>query len=294
MAAREEWLGSEKLRLAKLAEARSSALKKDAVKALEPELHRLISGNTNALEQRQGNLADQFDAFVKEKEREGERLLQEEFLKIEREAEEEAEKMRRIQSDNLMELTRQQEADLKKARDMWKKDMEQERSAFETERRRRVTGYAHELEELRAAESDRLAQAAADHEHQMAQLTLQKHDALKDRQEYVEGHMENWQRERLFQIREDQHKKDDASRRALIEQSEAELSMVLAKLDAQAAEERTGLDYMINTKLEAFTSNLNKEEYKLAEEEQVLMGRFAEEHAKAQELQVGTGPPSLR
>jgi hypothetical protein len=51
--AREEWIQSEKLRLDKLADARSSALRKDAVKALEPELNRLITGNQQAVEQRE-------------------------------------------------------------------------------------------------------------------------------------------------------------------------------------------------------------------------------------------------
>jgi hypothetical protein len=89
-----------------------------------------------------------------------------------------------------------------------------------------VTGYTRELDELRSAESERLSQSASDHENQMSQLGQQKQDALRDRQEYVDGHMENWQRERLFQIRADQHKKDEASRRTLVEQSEAELRYV--------------------------------------------------------------------
>ena len=49
---REEWLKGEKVRLNRLAEAKEKDLKKEAVKALEPELVHLINGNKNDLEER--------------------------------------------------------------------------------------------------------------------------------------------------------------------------------------------------------------------------------------------------
>ena len=74
--ARDEWLGSEKLRLDKLAERKTGELKKDAVSALEPELHRLISGNKLDLEQRRELRDDEFEAFCAQQEREGELKMQ--------------------------------------------------------------------------------------------------------------------------------------------------------------------------------------------------------------------------
>jgi hypothetical protein len=283
--AREEWLHGEKVRLAKLADAKSSELKKDAVKALEPELQRLISGNKLDLEQREKQLMEQFESFVAEKEREGELQMQEEFLKIEKEAEKEAEAIRRQQSSSLMTLTTQQEDDMKKARDMWKRDMEQERSAFEVERRRRVSGYNAELEDIRQTEADRMSRFLQEHEAQLASLQQQKQDAMEQRQENMAEQMQNWQRERLMQLRQEQHVKDESARRALREQSEAELGMVLAKLEAQTSEERNGIEGKVQSQLENYTMNLRKEEERLCQEEQTLMGRFAQEHEKVQSLQ---------
>jgi hypothetical protein len=43
--AREQWSAAERARLDKLAEGKSASIKTAAAKALEPELHRLISAN---------------------------------------------------------------------------------------------------------------------------------------------------------------------------------------------------------------------------------------------------------
>jgi hypothetical protein len=133
--AREEWLGSEKLRLQKLADAKSMELKKDAVKALEPELHRLISGNKQDLKQRKSDMNDQFEMFKEDKMKELEGILKAETTRLEVESDTEAEALRKKQSSSMMELAGMQDDDLKDARTKWKRDMEKERESFESERR---------------------------------------------------------------------------------------------------------------------------------------------------------------
>ena len=93
---RENWLSAEKVRLEKLASAKSSELKKDAVKALEPELHRLLSGNKLDLQQRVESYEEQFEAFQCEREKEAGVKLQEEKRRMEKEAEGESEKIRKV------------------------------------------------------------------------------------------------------------------------------------------------------------------------------------------------------
>jgi len=210
--------------------------------------------------------------------------MQEEYMKVELEAENTTNTIRKQQSASLLALTTNQEDDLKNARDLWKKDMEQERAAFETERRRRAQGYNKELGELREAESDRLKRAGKEHEDQMALLQRQKQGAVGQRQERMTEDMENWQRERLARLRDEQGRKDDCSRKALRERSQAELGMVLAKLDSQASEEKSGIDEAAEGRRESYLALLGKEEGRLVEEEQGFMGRFAVEHENAQLL----------
>jgi len=271
--AREEWLGSEKLRLHKLADAKSTELKKDAVKALEPELHRLISGNKLDLKQRKSDMEDQYERFKEEKMKELENVLKAEATRLDVESDTEAEALRKKQSSSMMELAGMQDDDLKDARDKWKSDMEKERESFENERRRRVATYNNELEELRQMEMKAIEKEVLAHENAMVGLREEKERRLKERREVGEEQLRSWQRSQLRDIQGEIERNFRKTEAAIKEQSEAEFEMVLAKLEAQAADERGALESHAETELESFKQVLTEGEAREKEAEQVIMDR---------------------
>lgn len=283
--AREEWLSSEKLRLQKLADAKTSELKREAVKALEPELHRLISGNKEDLKQREADANDQFERFKEEKKKELDLALREEEERIEKECDKEIEQLRKKQSATLMEMAGNEDDDLKEVRDSWKKEMERERAAFETERRRLVAGYNGELEKLREVENSHLERFHKEHGNDMLRLKEQREEMVTEKKAEWAEELAQWQRRKLVEIREDLEMKHKATRNALMEQSDAELEMVIAKLAAQATEERIGYEAEVDKQLEIFKGNLKAAEKKAIEEEQVAMGRYAVDHEKVEILE---------
>jgi hypothetical protein len=287
--AREEWLGSEKLRLQKLADAKSMELKKDAVKALEPELHRLISGNKQDLKQRKSDMDDQFEVFKEDKMKELEGILKAEATRLEVESDAEAEGLRKKQSSSMMELAGMQDDDLKDARSKWKREMEKERESFESERRRRVATYNNELEELRQMEMKAVEKESRAHEDSMAVIREEKERRLEEKREEGEEQLRAWQRSRLREIQQEVDVSFRKTHAAIKEQSEAELEMVLAKLEAQAAEEKKTIESQVDSELESFEKVLAEGEQREKEAEQIVMGRYALDHEKAQILQEEVG-----
>ncbi len=279
-AAREEWLSSEKVRLKRLADAKSNSLMKDAVKALEPELHRLISGNKLDLQQRGDALEEVFEAYQKERERETEAKLRSERARIEEEASADAERLRRSQSEGLLQLSEAQERELKSVRDEWKSEMERERSSFEAERRKRSSLYTNEIDEARSVEQERFAKLQAQHDRDMRALSEEKEEAVSAERDRVDGDLERWQRQRIVEIRSEQAERDKETERLLLEQSDAELELVIAKLDAQAVEERGRVDRECQESVDTVVKTYHQVESKMAEEEALLMDRYAVEREK--------------
>ena len=105
-----------------------------------------------------------------------------------------------------------------------------------------------------------------------------------DRTQNLDEETANWQRRRLMEIRQDAVGKDKDTYTALREQSEAELDMVIAKLEAQAKEERAGIEEAMEKQLNSLKGNLSVSENRAVEEEQVAMGRYAVDHEKTQIL----------
>ena len=88
-----------------------------------------------------------------------------------------------------------------------------------------------------------------------------------------------------MEIRQDAVRKDKDTYSALREQSEAELDMVIAKLEAQAKEERACIEEAMEKEVSSLKGNLSVSEDRAVEEEQVVMGRYAVDHEKSQILQ---------
>ena len=143
-----------------------------------------------------------------------------------------------------------------------------ERASFETERRRRVQEYSSELEQLRSDENERLNKLAKEHESEMEAMMQRREDSLSEKKENLDEETGNWQRRRLMEIRQDAIEKDKDTYAALREQSEAELEMVIAKLEAQAKEERARIEAIIEKQLASVRDNLALSESKAVEEEQ--------------------------
>jgi len=277
---RENWLQAERIRLERLADAKSQDLKKDAVKALEPELERLLSGNKLDLKQRREEAEEMFEAFKNERKREAQIALGEEKRRLENEALEESEKIRSQQSIRLLQTAESHEQDLKSARELWNREMESERQKFESERKRRNNTYASELAELREIEGERLAEMSRAHEQEMKSIHEKREFAIAEKQRQNAAANENWQRLRLEEIREDVEKRELTQIKALREQSNAELEMVLSRLEAQSANEVQGINDDGKMNLETKKSEYDKEKEKIKEEEAVMMSRFALEKEK--------------
>ncbi|GMI05357.1 hypothetical protein TrLO_g4122 [Triparma laevis f. longispina] len=282
---REEWLKGEKVRLNRLADAKEKDLKKEAVKALEPELVHLINGNKNDLDDRRSEIVTRFQSFKDEKLREGKLLLNEERVKREKEAEKEAEEIRKGGSKSLMELANGQESDLQNARMNWKREMEAERAGFETERRRRVTEYGEEMEEGRRKAEERLGKMEKEHEEEVKVMMEKREEVTFGKKEDLEEETKLWQRRKLEELRESANKNEKEVFDSLREQSEGELDMVIAKLEAQARQERSEIESTVEKGLAVVKNNLESSEVKATEEEQLIMDRYAIDHEKAQLLQ---------
>ncbi|GMI13363.1 hypothetical protein TrVE_jg3004 [Triparma verrucosa] len=282
---REEWLKGEKVRLNRLAEAKEKDLKKEAVKALEPELVHLINGNKNDLEERRKEIEVRLKSFKDEKLREGKLLLNEERVKREKEAEASAEEIRKGQSKSLMELANGQEEDLQMARMNWKREIEAERSGFENERRRRVAEYAAEMEEARRAGEERFSKLANEHEEEIQSMMAKRSDAVVEKKDNLDSETSIWQRRQLEQIRASFNAQEKEAFASLRDQSTAELDMVIAKLEAQAKQERMEICSAVEKTLQPYKSSLQTSEVKATEEEQLIMDRYAIDHEKAQLLQ---------
>ncbi|GMH76669.1 hypothetical protein TL16_g07161, partial [Triparma laevis f. inornata] len=163
--------------------------------------------------------------------------------------------------------------------------MEAERAGFETERRRRVTEYGEEMEEGRRKAEERLGKMEKEHEEEVKVMMEKREEVTFGKKEDLEEETKLWQRRKLEELRESANKNEKEVFDSLREQSEGELDMVIAKLEAQARQERSEIESTVEKGLAVVKNNLESSEVKATEEEQLIMDRYAIDHEKAQLLQ---------
>ncbi|KAJ1463169.1 hypothetical protein M885DRAFT_106459 [Pelagophyceae sp. CCMP2097] len=161
--AREQWSATETKDLSRVVEKRRDAVKAKVIKALEPEVHRLISANRDDAQKRRESDARWLSQQRCDLEAAHEADLALERRKVEDDLEEDLAGLRRRNSDKLRQLHQRAERDVAELWEAQKRSLEAERDRYEAERQRDDDRARRDADALQAWERGKAAEHAAAH-----------------------------------------------------------------------------------------------------------------------------------
>ena len=175
--ARKEHQNSEKRKIHKLIESKTSALKDDAAKALEPEVQKLLLKHKKEVIDMRSNLEADLNVFEN-----NERLRFEQKLLVEtnKMIEESRIKIQHIKKDHEKDLSTfisNNEKEVQDIREQFNKTLAMERDSFEMESKQRRDEFSVEIENVQRSEKLKLNEASIKNESGLIEF--------KDQQEYI-------------------------------------------------------------------------------------------------------------
>ncbi|KAH8070162.1 hypothetical protein JL721_5387 [Aureococcus anophagefferens] len=171
-----EWKAAEQKELEAVVEKRRAGIKAKVIKALEPEVHRLISANRDDLAKKERELEEELERERRTILAEHEIVLRQEQQKADAQMEQQLSDLREENTKKLKAKQEAHDADLRKLWDEHKAALEAERKAHEVECDRLKQRRQVEEAELKREEHIKTAELVVEHERHL-QLDREKVEA---------------------------------------------------------------------------------------------------------------------
>ena len=175
--ARKEHQNSEKRKIIKLIENKTSTLKDEAAKALEPELQKLLLKHKKEVNDLRSNLEADLNAFENSERLRFEQKLLMETNKMEDELRIKMQQVKKDQDKDLSALISNNEKEVQEIREQFNKTLAMERDSFEMESKQRRDEFSVEIENIQKSEKLKLNEASVKKETGLIDF--------KDQQEFI-------------------------------------------------------------------------------------------------------------
>lgn len=247
-----EWKAAEQKELEAVVEKRRAGIKAKVIKALEPEVHRLISANRDDLAKKERELEEELERERRTILAEHEIVLRREQQKADAQMEQQLGDLREENTKKLKAKQEAHDADLRKLWDEHKAALEAERKSHEAECDRLKERRQVEEAELKREEHIKTAELVVEHERHL-QLDREKVEAEeREAQAAYERERAAYQEKFLAEQEAAKPAKIDKLVAPIRAKYDAELAEVLKRLEADAQRERDAF----SAKLEAKTADL--------------------------------------
>lgn len=177
--ARNEHLHTEKRKIHKLIESKTSALKDEAAKALEPEVQKLLLKHKNEANDLRNTLAAELKTFESSERLKFEQDLLIETNKIEEESRIKLQQIKRDQDKDLTHLISMNEKEVQDIREQFNKTLAMERESFELESKQRRDEFSVEIGNIQKSEKIKINEALKKKEAGLIDFKDQQGSILK-------------------------------------------------------------------------------------------------------------------
>eukprot|EP00636_Phaeomonas_parva_P017351 CAMPEP_0118858100 /NCGR_PEP_ID=MMETSP1163-20130328/4920_1 /TAXON_ID=124430 /ORGANISM="Phaeomonas parva, Strain CCMP2877" /LENGTH=564 /DNA_ID=CAMNT_0006791505 /DNA_START=331 /DNA_END=2024 /DNA_ORIENTATION=+ len=267
-AAQVNWHRAEEKRLVELAKKKVGHIKEQAVRALEPELHRMVAGNKVKVAELRTAHQDAVRQRRRELEHEVEDYVAEEGARVERGLEAAGGEVRAEQEARLKAARQRRDDEMAALREEKARQAQAQNEVFEKAWRRRGLDMEEELAELRAEEREKIQALVEEHGRRVraAGGRAEEEDAARRHTRRLE--LESWQKRTLEELKGRLSDAQEEAVEHLREKLEKEMGSAIAQLEAHAERERAELEAACDARVAQEASATQTEVARAREEEQ--------------------------
>jgi len=173
------WADEEKKTFKELLRAKSKDLKRDAAKALEPELLQLMSRHKSELQALRTDMLFEVDRFKADSEKQRRSQIEAETERMNQSRTQEEEELEKKHSIYISQITNEHMDEIKEMRTKWRSNMEADQKKFENERNKKVMEFEREIKSFN--EDSAMLYNKLNEEHKSELKVLHKEEEKKMR-----------------------------------------------------------------------------------------------------------------